>query len=67
MEKQDAIALFHSMHPNFFEMECIKSLSEDWTFDEMFLRLDKFDASKYEKELDTSITFGFFKGEPLYW
>lgn len=63
MEKQDAIALFHSMHPNFFEMECIKSLSEDWTFDEMFLRLDKFDVSKYEKELDTSITFGFFEGE----
>jgi len=63
MEKQDAIILFHSMHPNFFEKEYIQSLSEDWTFDEMLLRLEEFDACKYEKELDASITFGFFEGD----
>ena len=62
MKKQEAIILFHSMHPNFFEQEYIQSLSEEWTFDEMFLRLDEFDMSKYEKSLDTSITFGFFEG-----
>ena len=62
MKKQEAIILFHSMHPNFFEQEYIQSLSEEWTFDEMFLRLDEFDMSKYEKSLDASITFGFFEG-----
>ena len=62
MEKQEAITLFHNMHPYFFEREYIQSLSEDWTFDEMLLRLDKFDAHTYEKTLDTSITFGFFEG-----
>ncbi len=62
MEKQEAITLFHSMHPNFFENEDIQSLSEDWTFEEMLLRLEEFDTHKYEKKLDTSITFGFFEG-----
>lgn len=63
MEKQEAITLFQSMHPNFFEREDIQSLSEDWTFDEMLLRLEEFDAHRYEKALDSSITFGFFEGD----
>lgn len=62
MEKQEAITLFHSMHPNFFKNESIKNLSEDWIFDEMLLRLDEFDPHKYEKALNPSITFGFFEG-----
>jgi len=62
MEKQEAITLFHSMHPNFFENESVKNLSADWIFDEMLLRLDEFDPRKYEKALDRSITFGFFEG-----
>ena len=62
MKKQEAIALFHSMHPGFFEQEDILSLSEDWIFDEMVLRLDEFEPNRYEKELDTSITFGFYEG-----
>ncbi len=62
MEKQEAITLFHSMHPNFFEEENIRTLSEDWTFDEMLLRLEEFDAHRYEKTLDPAITFGFFEG-----
>jgi len=62
MEKQEAITLFHSMHPQFFENESIKCLSEDWIFDEMLLRLDEFDPHKYEKPLDSSITYGFFEG-----
>ncbi|MBQ7776886.1 MAG: hypothetical protein IJ379_13300 [Lachnospiraceae bacterium] len=63
MEKQEAITLFHNMHPDFFEKEHIQSLSEDWIFDEMLLRLEEFDTNKYEKALDKSITFGFFEGE----
>ena len=52
MKKQEAITLFHSMHPGFFEQEDILSLSEDWTFDEMMLRLSEFEPNRYEKELD---------------
>jgi len=63
MKKQEAIELFHSMHPGFFEKEYIQSLSEDWTFDEMVLRLEEFDSHGYEKELDTAITFGFYEGD----
>lgn len=64
MEKQEAIALFHSMHPGFFERDYIRSITEDsWTFDEMILRLDEFESNRYEKELDASITFGYFDGE----
>ena len=63
MEKQIAITLFNSMHPNFFEEKHIQNLSEDWTFDEMLLRLEEFDTHRYEKELDVSITFGFFEGD----
>ena len=62
MEKQEAIILFHSMHPNFFEQEYIQNLSEDWIFDEMILRLNEFDQHKYEKPLDTAISFDFFEG-----
>ncbi len=63
MEKQEAITLFQSIHPNFFEKGNIQSLSEDWIFDEMVLRLEEFDPHKYEKTLDASVTFGFFKGD----
>jgi len=63
MKKQDAIALFHSMHPGFFERDYIRNIAEDsWTFDEMILRLEEFEPNRYEKELDTSITFGFYEG-----
>ncbi len=63
MEKQVAITLFHNIHPNFFEREYIRNLEEDEIFDEMMLRLDEFDADKYEKAFDTSVTFGFFEGD----
>jgi len=62
MKKQEAITLFHSMHPGFFEQEDILSLSEDWIFDEMVLRLDEFEPNRYEKELDASVIFGFYEG-----
>ena len=60
MDKQDAILLFHSMHPDFFEKDCIQCLCEDWIFEEMLLRLEEFDEHKYEIAFDASISFGFF-------
>lgn len=61
-QKQEAITLFNRMHPGFFEQEHIQSMSEDWIFDEMMLKLDEFDKHRYEKTLDASVTFGFFEG-----
>lgn len=63
MEKQEAITLFYNMHPDFFEKKYIQSLSEDCIYEEMILRLEEFDVQRYERELDTSITFGFWVGE----
>ena len=63
MKKQDAITLFHSMHPDFFAQECIQSLSEEWVYAEMLLRLEEFDANMYNKELDAGVTFGIYEGE----
>ncbi len=63
MNKQEAITLFHNIHPNFFEREYIRNLEEDEIFDEMMLRLDEFDVGKYEKAFDTSVSFGFFEGD----
>ena len=63
MNKQEAMKLFHSMHPDFFAQEGIRSLSEEWVFAEMLLRLDEFDGSRYNKAMDAAVTFGFFEGE----
>ncbi|MBQ7926317.1 MAG: GNAT family N-acetyltransferase [Lachnospiraceae bacterium] len=62
MEKQDAVTLFHSMHPDFFEREYIRSILEDWIFEEMLLPLENFDPGRYEKSFDSSVTFSYFQG-----
>ena len=62
MDKQEASTLFHSMHPDFFNKEYIQAISEDCTYEEMVLRLEEFDAHRYDKALDASITFGYFEG-----
>lgn len=63
MEKKDCIFLFNSIHPNFFESSSVRGLSEGQSFDEMFLPLDEFEPSLYEKEFDDSVTFGYFSGD----
>ena len=62
MEKQDAVTLVHSMHPDFFEREYIRSILEDWIFEEMLLPLENFDPGRYEKSFDSSVTFSYFQG-----
>lgn len=55
--------LFNLMHPDFFNREYIRSISdEDIIFDEMMLRLSDFNYSIYEKRFDDSISFGFYEG-----
>lgn len=63
MTKQEAIQLFNSMHPNFFEEADIQALPDKWIFDEMALSLDKFDPDKYDRKLDNRISFGYYQGD----
>lgn len=63
MDKQDYIELFNCLHPNFFEAENLRDMPEEYIFDEMILPLNEFDIHKYEKNLDDSISFGFYDGD----
>ena len=63
MERQQAQALFHSMHPGFFERDYIKTIPDDTVFDELILALDSFDGSIYTKEFGDDISFGMYSGD----
>ena len=63
MKKQDAITLFNSMHSDFFVQKSIQRLSDECIFAEMVLRLEEFDEQRYDKELDSEVTYGFFNGD----
>ena len=63
MNKQDYIALLDSMYPGFFEKESVRNMPEEWICDEMILSLDEFESDKYEKELDGTISFGYYEGD----
>ena len=61
-DKKDYEALFHEMHPGFFEREDIRSMKEKSICEEMILRPDEFDPDVYRKAFDSSVSFGFFRG-----
>lgn len=63
MNKHESIALFNSLHPNFFEREDIRTLSENESFEEMLLMLRDYNATVYEKEFAPDISFGFYSGD----
>lgn len=50
------------MHPSFFDSEDIRSMPDEYVFDEMLLSLKEFDIHKYEKTFDGSVSFGYYKG-----
>lgn len=62
MNKQECILLFNYLHPDFFESESVRALPEEYVFDEMILYLNEFDSSKYNKQFDDSVSFGFYNG-----
>ena len=62
-EKQWA-ALFHEIHPGFFDRDYIKRVQEDEPASEMFLDLREFDENCYEKMFPENVTFGYFNGDP---
>lgn len=62
MNKQECIQLFYCLHPDFFGNEFVKSLPEEYVFDEMILSLNEFDICKYDKKFDGGVSFGFYDG-----
>ena len=60
--RKDYEALFREMHPGFFEREYIRSINEEWIYEEMILPLDGFNPDEYRKTFDSSVTFGIFRG-----
>lgn len=63
MTKQEGKILFEDMHPGFFEKEDIKKMPEKWVCDELIMKLDEFDESKYSKKLADNVTFGIYEGD----
>ena len=61
-DQKDYEALFMEMHPGFFEKDYIRSIEEDWIYEEMILRLDEFDPDVYQKTFDSDVSFGIFQG-----
>lgn len=62
MNKQDFMALFDRIHPDFFKSDGIRGMSEDEIFEEMLLPLDKFDVNVYNKKFGDNVSFGFYDG-----
>lgn len=52
-----------STHPGFFENDHIKNLPEDWIYDEMVVLLEEFDDSRYQKDFNEHISFGYYEGD----
>lgn len=63
MNKQNCLLLLECMYPNFFERDNIRNLPDEWICDEMILSLDEFEPNKYNKNLDDSISFGYYDGD----
>ena len=59
----DYKALFHLMHPGFFDKAFIRNLDPEEVFDEQILALSDFDVHELEIPIPEGITFGFFQGD----
>ena len=63
MDNQESLLLFKLMYPGHFEREDVHGLPDNLIFEEMILRLNDFDLSKYNKKPDdNNISFGFYNG-----
>lgn len=59
----DYAALFHHIHPGFFEKDYIRSLPEEHVFDEQLLDLHSFCADTADIIAPAHITYGLFTGD----
>ena len=63
MHKQDYIALFHALHPDFFRDEGIRNMPKDWIFTELVLDLRTDRPIEVPCDLPRGITFGEYHGD----
>ena len=59
----DYKALFHLMHPGFFEKEFIQDLDPEDVFVEQIMPLSDFDVSAVDIPVSDGVTFGFYQGD----
>lgn len=55
--------LFSEIKPGFFELEHVKQIPEEWVAAEQMLRLQEFDAERYQKTFPDNVTFGYYTGD----
>ena len=55
--------LFAEMKPGFFEREYVKRIPENEIASELMLRLQEFDAERYQKAFPENVTFGYYTGD----
>ena len=63
MTRQDYEAMFHRMNPGFFERASIRSLPDDFLYEEMILDLSGFPGGRPPLPAPDGIVYGFFRGE----
>lgn len=59
----DYVALFNTLHPDFFADESIRSLPPEEVFDEQLLDLRTFSTDQVALPCPADITFGFYTGD----
>lgn len=59
----DYQAMFHTLHPGFFQAEGIRSLPGDWVFEELVMDLRKNPPIAAQPRAFEGITFGEYHGE----
>lgn len=63
MNSIEGIKLLELMYPNFLDSENVKSIPEEYSYEELILDLNKFDSNSYKKDFKANITFGFYEGD----
>ena len=62
MEERDYRALFQEMHPGFFASEGIRTLPEEWTYEEMILPLGEYSPEAVCIPVPEGLVFGWYRG-----
>lgn len=63
MKSIEGIKLLELMYPNFLDSENVKSIPEEYSYEELILDLNKFDSNSYKKDFKANITFGYYEGD----
>ena len=62
-DRSEYIRLFDQLHPRFFENDYIRSIPDDYVYEEMILDLRAWDPASVKLSFPADVTFGFFEGD----